>query len=239
MILIDRFFIISIFFVASIFANDGWSYWYGYRRYLHRLPTKISNELFLRADTDRKIVAITFDDGPLKRTPKIMKILASYNIPATFFILAKQLNDKNAKYYNNPLFTTAIHGYHHYDYRKLSVKKVDMELKSAIKVFEHYHLRYDLFRPPYGMLSDILIDKLKKHHIKPIIWSIDSRDWSKKYRKGLVSRVLSHLSPGAIILFHDHGVRLKQLKKIIRGIKQRGYSIVPLDELILYSTLYP
>ena len=220
-------------------ADEGWSFWHGYQRYLHRLPKDISNEIFLRADTDKKIVAITFDDGPLKRTPKIINFLSSHNIPATFFILASQLSNKTAKYYNNPLFTTAIHGYRHYDYRKLSAKKTDREIERAVKIFEHYHLRHDLFRPPYGMLSHSLIRILKEHHIRPVIWSIDSRDWSRKYRTTLVNRVLNHLSPGSVILFHDHGVRLKQLEEVLRGIKEKGYNVVSIEELMSYHTLYP
>ena len=241
MSLIKQLLILSVLTTIAIpLSADGrWTYWHGYRRYLHRLPADISQELFFRADTDRKIVAITFDDGPLKRTPKIMKILVSHNTPATFFILAKQLNDKTAKYYNNPLFTTAIHGYHHYDFRKISTKKADREIEHAIRVFEYYHLRHDLFRPPYGMMSHTLTDILIKYHIRPVIWSVDSRDWSRKYRKKLVNRVLNHLSPGAVILFHDHGVRLRQLEDILKGIQNRGYSVVPIDELMLYSTLYP
>lgn len=237
--LITKLFLLSLLLNISLFAKSGWDLWPGYDKYLHKLPKNIYNSLFFRAKTSKKIVAITFDDGPLRQTPALTKFLKAHNTPATFFLLASRINAKNAKYYKNRLFETGIHGYHHDNFSKLPPKRVKLEIKKAIKVFDKYHLKHNIFRPPYGVVSLPLIKTLKSNNIHPIIWSIDSRDWSKKDRPMLVKRVLSSLSSGAVILFHDHGVKLNQLEEILRGIKARGYKIVPLYRLMHYPTLRP
>ncbi len=228
-----------IIFTQILTADNGWSFWSRYLHYLRHLPGEVSQTLFFRAETQRKIVAITFDDGPLARTPKLIRFLKARETPATFFLLAKRLDARNSRLYDDPLFETGLHGYRHDYFRRLSPHRIRRELDRAIRVFERYHLRHDLFRPPYGMMSRSLARILKERKIRGVIWSLDSRDWSRRDRPGMTQRILDHLAPGSVILFHDHGVRLRQLAAILDGIEARGYRIVPLSELMHYPTLRP
>ncbi len=41
-----------------------------------------------------KLVCLTFDDGPSKNTPKVLDILAEHQVPATFFVIAADNNQK-------------------------------------------------------------------------------------------------------------------------------------------------
>lgn len=191
--------LILAFYLTStlpVTSDEGWSFWPRYRHYLRHLPREVSQTLFFRADTQRKIVAITFDDGPLANTSKLIRFLKARQTPATFFLPAGQLDARKARLYDDPLFETGIHGYRHDDFRRLSPTRTRRELERAIRRFERYHLRHDLFRPPYGMMSRSLARILQERRIRGVIWSLDSRDWSRRDRPDMTRRILDHLAPG-------------------------------------------
>ena len=216
-----------------------WNLYPSYYRHLHRMPVSLSRQIFFKADTAEKVVALTFDDGPLGKTAKLLRFLHTHHTPATFFLLAPQLNASKARRYDDPLFEVGLHGYHHYDYRKLSPKHVNRELDRALKVFAAYGLHPRYFRPPYGMVSSTLLHALTQRHLQTILWSIDSRDWNHYRGQKYLRNILTTLTPGSVILMHDQSTNLKTLEKLIEGIRARGYRIVPLNTLVGMGSLVP
>ena len=66
--------------------------------------------------------------------------------------------------------------------------------------------------------------------------SLDSLDWKEYGVNEEISRVLGHknLQNGSIILFHnDAKYTPEALDSIIKGLKEKGYEIVPISELII------
>ena len=62
--------------------------------------TQLFGEIISRVETDEKVIAMTFDDGPSKnRTERILEILKQEDIKATFFLNGKAIkkNMKQAK----------------------------------------------------------------------------------------------------------------------------------------------
>ena len=45
-----------------------WNLYPSYYRHLHRMPKSLSSHIFFKANTTEKVVALTFDDGPLAKT---------------------------------------------------------------------------------------------------------------------------------------------------------------------------
>lgn len=45
-----------------------------------------------KVETKEKVVALTFDDGPTKKTEEILEILEGLNVKATFFVTGRELN---------------------------------------------------------------------------------------------------------------------------------------------------
>ena len=90
-----------------------------------------------------------------------------------------------------------------------------------------------LFRPPFGVTNPIIAKVVKEKELKAIGWSIRSLDTMNKSRESINKKVISKLHPGAIILLHDScrdaDVLLKQL---ILSILEKGYKILPLDEML-------
>ncbi|MHB0976133.1 MAG: polysaccharide deacetylase family protein [Candidatus Aquicultorales bacterium] len=67
-----------------------------------------------------------------------------------------------------------------------------------------------------------------------IYWTVDSFDWKEEITgEEVEKRMMSALSPGAIILSHcGSSVQAAALPKIIDEIEGRGYEIVPLSEVL-------
>ena len=216
-----------------------WNLYPSYYRHLHRMPKSLSNHIFFKANTTKKVIALTFDDGPLGKTAKLLRFLHAHHTPATFFLLAPQLSAAKARRYDDPLFEVGLHSYHHYDFRKLSPKRVYWELDHALKVFAKYDLHPRYFRPPFGMVSSILLNALTQRHLHTILWSIDSRDWNRYRGQKYLHNILTTLTPGSIILMHDQSESLKTLGKLLEGIRAKGYRIVPLNTLVRMGSLVP
>ncbi len=239
-------FIIFLFLVLSASMQleagatpQAWNLYPSYYRHLHRLPSDISRHIFFKANTQKKIIALTFDDGPLSRTKNLLSFLKKRKIPATFFLLAPQLNAANAARYADPLFEVGLHSYHHYDYRKLTLAKVRWELDHALTILHRYGLQPRYFRPPYGMTSRALLHELSRRHLQTILWSIDSQDWNHYRGQKYLRNILDSLSPGSVILMHDQSETLSQLDQLIKKIYMKGYRIVPLSKLLKYKSLVP
>ena len=69
-----------------------------------------------------------------------------------------------------------------------------------------------------------------------IQWDIDSLDWKEFGTEAEIKQVLNHkhLGNGSIILFHnDAKYTPEALDTIIKGLKEKGYEIVPVSELII------
>lgn len=69
----------------------------------------------------------------------------------------------------------------------------------------------------------------------------DSLDWKEFGVENEVNQVLNHkhLGNGTIILFHNDAKYTPQaLDTIIKGLKQKGYEIVPISELIHRDDFY-
>ena len=93
----------------------------------------------------------------------------------------------------------------------------------------------NLFRPPYGDYDNHVIVKAKECGYFTIQWSVDSLDWKNYGVDAIVNEVINNksLKPGAIILMHNGAKYTAQaLPKVIEGLKQKGYEIVPISKLI-------
>ena len=92
-----------------------------------------------------------------------------------------------------------------------------------------------LFRAPYGEYDDHVIAAVRSIGMEPIQWDVDSLDWKEHGAEAEIRQVLEHkhLGNGSIILFHnDAKYTPKVLDTILKGIKEKGFEIVPISQLI-------
>lgn len=197
---------------------------------------EVIGKLIIGAQTDEKIVALTFDDGPNSHTTKLIKLLKEEKCPSTFFLIGDNLKTKRRILflYKDPLFEVGMHGFQHDDYSKYSIKKLEDEFDNMLKIFGQHNLESKYFRPPYGAVNHQLVEHLKKNSLIGVMWSIDSEDWkhsNSSTKDNFVNNIMDSLEPGSIILLHEK-MEISFIKSLIHNIRALDYKIVPLSELI-------
>lgn len=190
-----------------------------------------------RADTQEKIVALTFDDGPDKETTeKILSVLKGHQVKATFFCIGKNIigNECQLQKINTEGHLIGNHSSTHsntFDIKGTSaiIEEINLCNTAIEKVISKKPL---LFRPPYGVSTPPLGRAIKNTGMTSIGWSIRSLDTAKSAEKAL-ERIKKQLHPGAIILLHD-GVpeNEKLVRNLLVYLAENNYKVVPLDLLL-------
>jgi peptidoglycan-N-acetylglucosamine deacetylase len=190
------------------------------------------------ADTQEKVVAITFDDGPLpQHTPQILDVLQQENVPAAFFCIGKNIaaNEALLQRVDAEGHLIGNHSYsHHFWFDMFGPGKMLAELKTVDDVIEKaIGKRPRLFRPPYGVTNPNLTKAVKRGAYTPIGWNIRSLDTMAKRPEEVLEKVTPFLKPGAVILLHDSmEVTLQALPALIAFIRKEGYRIERIDKLL-------
>jgi len=190
---------------------------------------------YYKANTQEKVIALTFDDGPDPvDTPAVLNILKEKNVRATFFVLgqAAQANPDLLKRLVLEGHEVGNHSfYHDYQQRRLveEMKQTDQEVFASTGAHTYF------YRPPGGFLSKSQLETVRKNGHIVALWSVDSKDWRNPGVKQIVDNVLKNVFPGAIILLHDGGYQrtqtVKALGPIIDALRARGYRLATLSEL--------
>ncbi len=188
---------------------------------------------------NKKIIALTFDDGPWKNsTRQTLDILKKNNIKATFFVVGQAL--KNNPQLGKQIITEghaiANHTWHHW-YHFMNPQAAAFEIdKTTELIYQVTGVKTNLFRPPGGHLSNGLVSHARNQKYATLMWSADSRDFQQPAPATLVNNVIKNAGPGGIILLHDGGGdrtrTIQALPQIIAKLKQQGYSFVTIPELL-------
>ncbi|MCF0260974.1 MAG: polysaccharide deacetylase, partial [Erysipelotrichaceae bacterium] len=123
-------------------------------------------------DYGKKIVYLTFDDGPSENTGEILKILEKYDVPATFFVTGNQPNyNKFMKEAAEKGHTIGLHTYSH---------KYDQLYSSEQAYFEDLQKISDLVEQETGVKADCIRFP-----------GGSSNSMSAEYSKGLMTRLVA------------------------------------------------
>ncbi len=187
-------------------------------------------------------IALTFDDGPSKYTTmKLVRFLRRHDIPATFFMVGVRVESApgvaRAVARNRRLFTVANHTWGHPDLRTLSRRDVRRSLRGTSSVLRRHGIEpSNLMRPPYGALDREARDGIRDEGLIPVLWNVDSADWTPGSADAIEHRILSQLrrGKGNIVLQHD-GINnsppsIRAVPAVVRAARARGYCFVPLNE---------
>ncbi len=190
-------------------------------------------------NTEEKKVALSFDAAwGNEDTAAILEILDKYDVKVTFFMtggwVEKYPEDVKA-------IAAAGHdlGNHSENHKQMSQISYDECVEEVMSVHEKVEELTGecmcLFRPPYGDYNDTLIKACDSVGYYTIQWDVDSLDWKDYGADNIVKTVLQHknLQNGSIILMHNGAKYTKDaLERIIVGLREMGYEIVPISELI-------
>lgn len=117
---------------------------------------------------------------------------------------------------------------------KMNAEDIRAELAASSKAIEDITGdKVELFRPPYGDYDDELIKTASEQGYYTIQWDVDSLDWKDLSASDIAMRVVNGVKNGSIILMHNNGLHTAEAVPIIlETLKNRGYSFVPVGELI-------
>lgn len=192
-----------------------------------------------RVNTDEKVVALTFDDGPSPGdTQAVLAELKDLNTPATFFLVGKTLAEhpEEAKLIAQAGHQLGNHSYSHGRMVFTPLREVASEITRTNELIRQAGYTGDIrFRPPYGKKFLTLPFYLMRHGYQTVTWDVAPEYGQEETPEILTGRVLKQVKPGSIILLHPMNGRTQTqqaLRPIVTGLKAQGYRFVTVNELI-------
>lgn len=183
-------------------------------------------------NTNKKLVAITFDDGPGPYTNKLLDILNANKAHATFFMLGNNLEKYRSVVLNvyNSGNEIGYHSYAHTNFKRQDIATIKSELDQSNAILKNITgTTFSLIRPPYGSINNEIKEAIDASFI---LWSVDTEDWRHKDSEYLLNYVLENIYAGAIILFHDiHISSVDAMAKILPYLYVEGYQVVTVSDL--------
>ncbi len=190
-------------------------------------------------DRQDKKIAISFDAAwGNEDTAQILKILKNNEVKATFFMTGGWIETypDDVKAIAAAGHDLGNHSENHKQMSKLSKQQcIEEIMKPDEKVKELTGKGMSLFRPPYGDYNDTLLEAAKDSKYHVIQWDVDSLDWKNYGIDSIINTVVNHkhLGNGSIILMHNGATYTKDaLDAVIKGLKEKGYELVPISQLI-------
>ncbi|MHA4773273.1 polysaccharide deacetylase family protein [Streptomyces sp. MSC1_001] len=193
---------------------------------------------------EAKCIALTFDAGPGRDTPRLLDILKEKQVPATFFLLGHKHVDRYpqvVKRIADEGHEVANHTWTHRILTDLDEADVRDELARTQDAVEKITGRKPtLMRPPQGRTDDTVSEVSRELGLAQILWSITAKDYSTTDSALIRQRVLEQAHGDGIILLHDiYDGTVPAVPSIIDELKRRGYTFVTVPELLAPGAAEP
>ena len=124
------------------------------------------------------------------------------------------------------------HTYSHVQMTHLSEEAAVREIEKTDQVISAItgeHVAY--MRPPFGAWQRELEVRME---VLPVLWSVDPLDWTTENVDEIVSKVVTEVEEGDIILLHDcYKSSIEAGLRIVDILQEEGFVFVTVDELLL------
>lgn len=184
--------------------------------------------------TQKKKIAITFDDGPHpKYTEILLEGLKERNVVANFFVTGyhAELHPEIVKRMKEDGHLIGNHTYSHIQLTKTNGKEFVAELQRTNDIlYEITEDTTEYVRPPYGVWDKRFEEEL---NMFPVMWTIDPEDWNKDNAASIARSVIKKADENEIILMHDYfPASIDAAFLIIDELLKDGYEFVTVDEIL-------
>ncbi len=185
------------------------------------------------ATAGKKVIALTFDDGPGPYTPPVLSVLERYHVPATFFEIGE--NILQYPQYTRMLaaagYPVEDHTWTHPDLTTIPVSEFPYEIdQTQNEIRSLTGQTPTCVRPPYDSWNATVLDQIAQRGLSTMSYSIDPRDWSLPSTQAIVDSVVGAAFPGAVVDMHDGGgpryETVDALTQIISDLENEGYTFV-------------
>jgi len=196
-----------------------------------RLLRPLWGKVVWRKDPSKKVIYLTFDDGPVPEvTPLVLDLLDEHNIKATFFCVGENVQ-KHPDTFAQVMSRGHKVGNHTFNHLK-GFSVTDEEYYGNIDKAAEL-IDSTLFRPPYGRITGKQMKKLRDRYTI-IMWDVITHDYNKNLSPETIMRTIKRYSRnGSLVVFHD-SIKAKEnvlavLPLAIEYWKSKGYTFGVLD----------
>ncbi len=195
-------------------------------------------------EAKKKMVALTFDDGPSETTTQeVLDILEQYGIPATFFLIGELITEKTIPIMKRELelgCEIENHSYTHSDMTKLSAEEIREEIeKTSAAIRNAVGVEPKFFRPPYIYTNDMMFENIDLHFVV----GMGCNDWiPDASAKERIDIFFENIKDGTMVLLHDlqgNVNTVEALPTMIEGLLEQGYTFVTVEELFRANGVNP
>ncbi len=186
-------------------------------------------------DNNKKLVALTFDDGPHKNIDHILGVLKKYDSAATFFLLGTHISRYPSVIAKIESSASEIgnHAYSHNNLRSMSQTQIrsEIELTDAL-IVQYGGSVTQVFRPPFGQYNQNVLNAAFDKRV--VNWSVDPADWDHRTWSKTFANIKANLKDGSIILLHDWVVSTSEnIETLVKYLLDQNYQLVTVSELIV------
>lgn len=189
----------------------------------------------LAIDANRKMIALTYDDGPCIYTPAVLDALEKYDAHATFFVVGSSVNRYADSIRREAALGCEIgnHTYNHTNLRTLSAAQVQSAILETNRVVKQQcGLDIHVMRPPGGNYNSAVCAEVG---MPVIMWSVATQDWQTRSSAATIQCVKQNAFDGAVVIMHDlHKSTADAADTIVGYLKSAGYQMVTISELAAY-----
>lgn len=194
-------------------------------------------------DTDKKQVALSFDAAwGNEQTENLLNILDEYNVKTTFFLVGAWVDNfpESVKEIADRGHDVGNHSNTHPHMTQTAVSKMQEEVEECNNKIEAITgCKPTLFRAPYGDYNNDVVKTVNGCSMYCVQWDVDSLDWKDPTPEQITQNILSKIQNGSIILMHNGATNTPEaLPMVIEGIRENGYEIVPISEILLKGDYY-
>lgn len=188
--------------------------------------------LLRKIDKNKKMVALTYDDGPSIYTPRVLKTLKENNAVATFFVVGNRVPtySDTVKKAHDMGCEIGNHTYEHKNLTRVSEAEVKRQITKTNRNVKKVTGQAPVIVRPTGGATNANVKQWVG--MPSIIWSIDTLDWKTRNAGSTKKAVLDHVKDGDIVLMHDlYSATASASETIIPELVKRGYQLVTVSEL--------
>jgi peptidoglycan/xylan/chitin deacetylase (PgdA/CDA1 family) len=190
----------------------------------------------------RRMLALTFDDGPSPNTAAVLDVLEAHGGRGTFFVLGESIerDPHHAELLRRAAAAGHEVGNHTYSHPHLgeldeTALRTELDRTTAL-IEQHTGGPPQTVRCPYGDDEERVSRVVAGTTMAAVIhWSVDPEDWSDPAPEEITERVLSEAAPGAIVVMHDGEGRAntaQALATLVPELLRRGFELVTVSELL-------